>query len=473
MKVDWRRLARRLRLAAFTFTGAGLGLLVAADVSAEVGPFDTTMSARPALTGRTTVRLAPLGSIELDSHTAPLALELRVDELRLAEAEEIARDPGVLESLEDDIAADVRRALLLLAGRSLLVATIGGCIGAFAASPRMASIVSGAASGAALTAVLALTTASTFDTDAVAEPRYSGLLTIAPTAVGDVEGVVNRFGEYRAQLSELVGNVATLYRTAQGLPTFDPNDGTTRVLHVSDIHLNPQAFDLIELIVDQFEIDAVADTGDITDWGSEPETRFLGRIEDVGVPYVWVRGNHDSPTTQQAVAAQSNAVVLDGDAATVVGLRFWGFGDRRYTPNKDQPTGRDVEADRAEAVAPQVAALLADDEPPDVDVVMVHDARMAGEIGGDVPLVLAGHYHAPSESSIDDTLLLVEGSTGGAGLRSLDGDEPEPLTCTVLYFDPDTDRLIAFDRITVDGLGGAGAQIERHVLGDPAEANDD
>ena len=181
------------------------------------------------------------------------------------------------------------------------------------------------------------------------------MLTVAPTAVGDVEGVIDRFGEYRAQLTDLVGNVVTLYRAAQGLPTFEPDDGTVRILHVSDIHLNPQAFDLIELVVDQFDIDAVADTGDITDWGTEPETQLLARIGRVGVPYVWVRGNHDSMTTQEAIAAQPNAVVLDGDAATVVGLRFWGIADARYTPNKDQPSGKDVERDQAEAAAPVIA----------------------------------------------------------------------------------------------------------------------
>jgi predicted phosphodiesterase len=461
-----RRIAASARVVAFALVGASLALFVAGDVDAQVGPFDTTVSARPSIAGYTAVRLAPLGSIELDTHDAPLGLELRVDELRLDEAERIARDPTVLDSLEDDIASDARRALLLVALRGLVVSVIGGCVAALAAAPRRRSLVVGAATGAAFAAVLGVTTSVTFDAEAVAEPRYSGLLTIAPTAVGDVEGVVDRFDEYRAQLTELVGNVVTLYRAAQGLPTFDPDDGTVRILHVSDIHLNPQAFDLIELLVDQFEIDAVADTGDITDWGTEPETRLLDRIEDVGVPYLWVRGNHDSGTTQRAVAAQPNAVVLDSDSATVAGLRFWGVADTRYTPNKDQPTGSDVERDQAEAFAPEVARLLADDEPPAVDVVLVHDARMAGELGSEVPLVLAGHYHTASESSINGTRLLVEGSTGGAGLRSLRGEEPEPLACSVLYFDPDTDRLVAYDRITVRGLGETGARIERHVLDD-------
>ncbi len=45
----------------------------------------------------------------------------------------------------------------------------------------------------------------------------------APTAVGDVETIVDRFGEYRAQLSDLVGNIVTLYVAAEGLPTFEPD----------------------------------------------------------------------------------------------------------------------------------------------------------------------------------------------------------------------------------------------------------
>ena len=154
----------------------------------------------------------------------------------------------------------------------------------------------------------------------------------------------------------------------------------------------------------------------------------------------------------------------------MAGLRFWGVADTRYTPNKDQPVGRDVERDRAEAFAPEVAELLAADQPPAVDVAMVHDARMAADIGGEVPLVLAGHAHNASEDSIDGTRVLTEGSTGGAGLRALTGDEPKSLTCTILYFDRDTRRLVAFDRVTVRGLGDTGARIERHVVTDaPAD----
>lgn len=453
-----------LRPVLVAFVGAALAIVVAGSVSASVGPFDTTLSARPATSGETLVRLAPLGTIELDTHDSPVRLTLRVDELRLEEAERIAEDPGVLRTLEDDIAADAERALDQIALRCAIVAIVGGAIAGFAAAPRVRFLLAGGIAGAVLVATLGISTYSTFDAEAVAEPEYSGLLSVAPTAVGDVEGIVDRFGEYQAQLTDLVGNVVTLYRAAQGLPTFESSDDTVHVLHVSDIHLNPQAFDMIELLVDQFSIDAVADTGDITDWGSEPETRLLDRIGDVGVPYVWVRGNHDSRATQAAVAAQPNAIVLDSTSETVAGLRFWGAADTRFTPSKDQRAGKDAERSRAEEMAVTIAEDVADAVPRTIDVVMVHDPRMAGELDDQVPLVLAGHTHDAEEKRLGSTRLLVEGSTGGAGLRGLQGEEPEPLTATVLYFDPGSGELIAYDRITIDGLGETGARIDRHVI---------
>ena len=451
----------------FAVAGVILAIALAGRVGAQVGPFETTVAARPSLASETMVRLAPLGSIRLDTHDWPLTLELRVDELGLEEAQRIAADPRLIERLGDDVADEVGAAFRDLALRCAVLGVVGGLIGAVVARHNWRAGIAGTAIGALVVVTIGAGTAATFNAGAVSEPRYSGLLTLTPQAVGNVEAIIDRFDEYRLQLSELVGNVVTLYLEAEGLPTFDPGDSTVRLLHVSDVHLNPQAFDLMHQLVEQFDIDAVVDTGDITDWGTQPEERFVNEIADVGLPYVWVRGNHDSRGTQVAVAEQPNAVVLDGEAATVAGLRLWGIGDPRYTPDPDQRDAGADAPDPAEAFASEVANRLAASEPPDVDVVAVHDPEIAAELGGDVPLVLAGHMHDAQATHLgedDETLMLVEGSTGGAGLRGLQGEEAEPLTASVLYFDPDTERLLAYDRITVRGLGETGATIERNIL---------
>ena len=497
-----------LRVGLFAVAGAALAVALFGRVPAKVGPFETTMAVRPALSGHTVVHLAPLGTIDLDTHDWPVALDLTVDEISVADAERIAENPTELETLGDDAADEVRSALTGLAVRCLIVALLGGIAGALVARLAWTTALGGAVVGALFVAALGVGSWATFREDAVAEPRYSGLLTRAPAAVGDIDAVLDRFGEYRDQLADLVDNMATLYLAGAELPVFETDSRLIRVLHVSDIHLNPQAFDMSERLIDQFAIDAVVDTGDLTDWGTDPEAQLVDRIADLGVPYVYVRGNHDSTNTQQAVASQPNAVVLDGDAATVAGLRFWGIGDPRYTPDKSQQADGS-EQERAEAFAPEVAEGLRADEPPPVDVALVHDRRMAEDLGGLVPLVLAGHGHEPDEATIepadpeeaddpdgsdgsdtsdegddtttsttttpgstagadaeDDTLLLVEGSTGGAGLRGLQGDEPEPLTASILYFDPDSGRLVAYDRLSVAWLENAGATIQRHIVGD-------
>jgi hypothetical protein len=62
------------------------------------------------------------------------------------------------------------------------------------------------------------------------------------------------------------------------------------------------------------------------------------------------------------------------------------------------------------------------------------------------------------------TRLMVEGSTGGAGLRGLQGEKPTPLSCTVLYLDRPTGALRAYDEITLGGLGETEVTIQRTVV---------
>ena len=76
--------------------------------------------------------------------------------------------------------------------------------------------------------------------------------------------------------------------------------------------------------------------------------------------------------------------------------------------------------------------------------------------------MLAGHVHERQEDDLgDSTQLLVQGSTGGAGLRALESEDPTPLTFSVLYFDRGTHLLTARDEFTLGGLGTASAEVNR------------
>jgi hypothetical protein len=61
------------------------------------------------------------------------------------------------------------------------------------------------------------------------------------------------------------------------------------------------------------------------------------------------------------------------------------------------------------------------------------------------------------------TRLRVEGSTGGSGLRAVEGKYPDPIEASILYFDRDTRRLQAWDEIKLGGLGLTTAEVSRHL----------
>lgn len=451
--------------------GALLGLIVAGTVTVPVGPFDADLSLRPAASG-TRVDVPPLGRLDLDTHEGPVALGVEVTSLRPEAARRIVARPQSLRGLGADVQADLRDGVQELAVRTVLV-TVGGAtlLGLLVFRRRWARVAASTGTGIAVLAATGAVAAVTYDDDALAQPRFSGLLATAPAAVGDVRDLVARFERYELQLGRLVTNVSQLYAVTSRLPVFTPTDDTLRVLHVSDLHLNPSAFEVIESVVRQFRIDVVVDTGDINDWGSPPERAYVDAIGDLPVPYVYVRGNHDSLITQEAVAAQPTGVVLDGDVVEVAGVRFLGEGDPRFTPDKrtrddDAPPDRMLDVGRALARTARQAL-----EPP--HVVAVHDPLTAEPLTGVTPLVLAGHAHERRDVEQDGTLLLVQGSTGGAGLRALEGEQPTPILLTVLYLDPRTRRLQAYDDISLGGLGLSDASIRRTVAGDVLEPEED
>ncbi|WP_455353130.1 metallophosphoesterase family protein [Streptomyces sp. SYSU K217416] len=456
--------ARATGMVAVVVLGAWLGLLIVGSVRTPVGPVDTNMTLRPSLSGGTKINVSPLGALELSSHVAPLRLDVDVDRLDPARSAALVEHPERISGLEDEIVRDVGRGTVDLAVRSCVAVVSGATALGLAVYRRPRPALAAGGLALALLAASGATAFATWNPKSVLEPKFSGLLAGAPSVVGNARSIVTEFDVYQQELARLVTNVTKLYEATSTLPAYQPDPATMRVLHVSDIHLNPAAWHIIGSLVEQYDIDVIIDSGDTMDHGSTAENAFLDPIPDLGAPYVWVRGNHDSRATQAYLSKLKNVHVLDDNrAVTVAGLRVAGTGDPQFTPDR---TVR-AQGDPAERMAGlRLASALRDQAAAGtpVDIAVAHNPVAARETDGAVPLVLAGHvHHRVNEVMRFGTRLKIEGSTGGGGLRALQNKEPEKVRTSVLYLDRTTKRLQAWDEITLGGLGLTTAEVSRHL----------
>jgi predicted phosphodiesterase len=466
--------------------GAFVGALLAPSSHARIGPLTVKVDVRPSLHPATEVQLAPFGSVSFDTHSAPIAVNTSIETVDVEQAQQVLGSSASLRDLEDRAPGRMRSAVIRAAVFTAVFALLGASIvGALGERTLRAALEAGAI---ALVVVLIFGGGAllTFRQDSLAAPKFSGLLNRAPYVVGRTQSLVNRLESYRTGLAAFVESVTSLYALGSRLPGTVEGGAkgeVITVLHISDIHDNPLGFDLAARLVKQFGADMVVDTGDVTTNGTSLEGAQLDRISALKVPYVFVRGNHDSSSTQDSVAAQKNAVVLDDSVETVGGLTFAGVGDPRFTPVEGPAAPHREQAVAADTqLAATIRAYDATHAVMPVDVALVHDPQAAAPLAGVVPLILAGHLHKREVRMVGPTKVLVEGTTGGAlltsdGLIKAEAGHAVPLTATLLYFargGQDRGRLLAYDEVTVGGLGLTSVSIERTVLrpGDIARPGD-
>src|SRR5262245_52805175 len=322
-----RRAGAAAALLAVSVTGVVLGVALLGRTNADIGPFQAEMSITPSLYGDTEVDIPPLGSLHVDSHEGPAHLKIQLGALDHRRTEALVADPNGIVRASDTAVVDVEEGVSRLVLRTLGASVLGALVLGALVVRKMRRVAWSGGLGLLVTAVSLGTAVTTFQPSSIEEPRYEGLLVNAPAVVGDARRIANRYDEYAAQLQKLVTNVGQIYSTVSTLPVFPAEEGTTRVLHVSDLHLNPTAWPVIKTVVGQFSSARVIDQGDINDWGCEREASYVSAIGGLGVPYVYIQGNHDSGVTAATVGRQRNAVVLNNATAKVAGLTIAGIAD--------------------------------------------------------------------------------------------------------------------------------------------------
>jgi predicted phosphodiesterase len=473
LRVRWTRLWARTSTAVLAgvllgLVGAWVGTTLAGPAVSTVGPLTVQTQIVPSWSGGTVVHLPPLGSVELPTHAGPAGVDATVQDVDLTVAQQwltVSSDVQLAARAEREAESAVRAAALRAATASL----VGALVLTVVVTRRRSSVVAAIASVAVLVVAGTVVTLVTFDGRASSQPTFTGALVNAPRVVGDVSLVPQNLTRYGTELAGLVENLTRVVKAVDDAPGSPATSGTTVIVHISDVHLAVQAWPLVRQVAATYHADAVVDTGDVADHGTSLENVALRPIATLGVPYVYVKGNHDSSTTVAALRDMPNVTVLDDSTVTIDGITIAGAGDPRFTPDKTTRSEGAPGVDELRGAAARLRTYVSgwNTGHPDrqVDVVAFHDPTVADVLDGVAPTLLFGHLHTRyTWQGVKGSRIMVQGSTGGAGLRALEGETPTPVSLSVLYFSQDTGRLTAFDDITLGGLGATTAEVKRYVV---------
>ncbi|MDF8265930.1 metallophosphoesterase family protein [Luteipulveratus flavus] len=275
----------------------------------------------------------------------------------------------------------------------------------------------------------------TYRGDRVATIRATSLLGTVRSNAGLLTDVRTR----AQQVSRYVTNVLALSQSLQDslVPQELNQAPAVRLLLVSDIH-GANQYPIIKRLIADEKIDAVVDSGDLVNFGTVQEAEaagFFTSIQDLGVPYLFVRGNHDATSADdQALLARlsrvPNVVLLEPSPGryqqvSVGGVTVGGFNDPRYYGDEDRKND-EKQKPRQKAYASAYAGR----ELP--DVVVSHEPAAVEGIRSK-GLLVDGHVHTPA---LDGNRVTVGTFTAGGifGERISEGTREDAERVTASYF---------------------------------------
>ncbi len=425
-----------------------LSITLLGPASYDLNGFEIELSVKPSLEGLTSISIPPLGEVKAQTHLSPLELRVKLVRIDLPKLKDIAmgdlRSGVLLRKFEKRARAIIWNFIF----RLFLFAALGAAVGTlFLPKRSLISVLKGILIGLCLALLLVGTTYGTFDADALRQrPRFTGALVAAPWIVGRVEEKLSAIEIFRKEIRLIATNLHKFYSRVEAWGPVELDKETIRVLHISDIHNNPAAVDLVERVAKDFRVNFIIDTGDITDFGSPLEIELTKGIKRIPLPYIYIAGNHDSPEVIAELKRIENIRVLEGEPVTIGGIKLLGFADPASNSVRMAPASNGA----MKKIARELARGIKSMHKP--LILAVHDQRMAKEAMGAVPIILCGHTHVPSVKKIKGTVLINAGTTGAAGLRTFRVEEDIPYSLYLLHIQLKPPRLIALDFLEISGV---------------------
>ncbi|SJZ31239.1 metallophosphoesterase family protein [Selenihalanaerobacter shriftii] len=427
-----------------------LGAVVAVNLMSgtiyRLSAFEIRLSAQISGNNFTEINFPPVGKLIADTHTFPLNLELTVLNINPDRLRRVVNNIEDKEEFISSIRLRGRDILQFFILRVVFLAFTGGAFGVFILGNRhWKELFIGGLVGILLLVILFAGTYYTYDFDRFDDPNYKGMLAAAPWMIGLIEEGLNNIDQIGKEMEKIATNVSNLFAEVEALRPLGEISGQIKVLHVSDIHNNPVALDFIEKAVKSFNVDLIIDSGDISDYGTPIEAKLVERIDNLSIPYIFVPGNHDSPTIIQKMKNFDNVILLNANTINVKGVIITGIADPASTTKNIKPPQTEMIKEYQAGLKKLIGQLV---NPP--QIVVTHNFLIASNIVGKVPVILHGHDHDFKIRQEKGTTIIDAGTSGAAGIRGLQSEKGIPYTVNLLHFsDKGKVKLKAVDIIKI------------------------
>jgi predicted phosphodiesterase len=433
-----------------------------AQLSFKYESFNFRVTTALGKSGGTVVAVPPVGRLFFKTHHTPWQLVITLDEINFMKLEKQLKTlppkntwPQVL---QHEMVKTVVKLFTLVSICGILGAVIGLLL--LRIRPGSRQFWYGILVALVVIALLLGTTVFTYDKYAVHRPRYEGVLASAPWVMNLISMGLDNIETIGNNLKNISQELPLLYKQAGATKNLSDLQTDLAVLHVSDIHNNPAAFDFINELAVNFKINFILDTGDLTDYGTPLEANITKQFSRIKIPYVFIPGNHDSPFLLKQLKRLRHVKILNHGYLKIRGLVIAGIADPASLSDNPDVAPQPLQDAYKKKLAETVTALS---QTP--DLIAVHNLLTAEDFIGKVPLIAHGHDHQYGITTRQDTVIDDAGTTGAAGLRGLT-EEGVPYSATILYWRKDTSgklKLYAADSIKIDGIQGL-FTITRHTF---------
>ncbi|MCK8817768.1 metallophosphoesterase family protein [Natroniella sulfidigena] len=400
---------------------------------------DLSLSTTPS----TIIKFPPIGQVFARTHLTPIDLRLTLEAIHQERLTEIIADVTDSEELVELMRSRAKGILDLFALRLALITVLGGIVGASLRGISANSVLIGVMVAIVIISMLYVGTYHTYDLTAFDDPHFEGMLEAAPWMVGLIQEGLENIEQLGSEFELIASNMSQLFTRIEALQPLAQQVGDLQVLHLSDIHNNPVGLQFVIQIANSFGVDLVIDTGDITDYGTPLEGGLLDRVEKLELPYVFIGGNHDSPTIIDKMAEFENLIVLESDVVEINGLTIAGIADPAAESNEISPQIENIGKYQQE-----LKELVTDLETTP-DIVVSHQLGIADPLIGEIPVLLHGHTHTFNISQEEGTTIIDAGTTGAAGLRGLQHEEGIPYSVALLHYNLTEDDEYKLDIVDI------------------------